>query len=71
MESKEEFLFADEVLNEFGLDEEALRQFEDSKDVRRHYVRGLPPSVWNYRRDELQALVDSGKIDGHGPFRLR
>lgn len=57
MESNK-FLTAAEVATEFGLDEAALRQFVDSQDVRALADRG----VWKYRRDELQTLVDSGKI---------
>ncbi|MEK6260158.1 MAG: hypothetical protein AABP62_16185 [Planctomycetota bacterium] len=57
MESKK-FLTAPEVATEFGLDEAALQQFVDSGEVRALADRG----IWKYRRDELQTLIDSGKI---------
>lgn len=57
MESKK-FLDADEVVAEFGLDAATLKQFVDSGEVRALADRG----TWKYRRDELQALVDAGKI---------
>eukprot|EP00456_Euglypha_rotunda_P086699 TRINITY_DN87_c0_g1_i2.p2 TRINITY_DN87_c0_g1~~TRINITY_DN87_c0_g1_i2.p2 ORF type:complete len:592 (-),score=175.38 TRINITY_DN87_c0_g1_i2:769-2544(-) len=57
MESKK-FLTAEEVAAEFGLDAATLQQFVDAGDVRALADRG----TWKYRRDELQALVDAGKI---------
>ncbi len=57
MESKK-FLTAAEVATEFGLDAAALQQFVDSQDVQALADRGIS----KYRRDELQTLVDSGKI---------
>ncbi len=57
MDSKK-FLTLAEVASEFGLDEAALRQFVDSGEVRALADRG----AWKYRRDELQKLIDSGKI---------
>ena len=57
MDSKK-FLTLAEVASEFGLDEAALQQFVDSGEVRALADRG----TWKYRRDELQALIDSGKI---------
>ena len=57
MESKK-FLTAEEVAAEFGLDEATLQQFVDSGEVRALADRG----TWKYRRDELQSLVDAGKI---------
>ena len=57
MESKK-FLTAAEVATEFGIDEAALQQFVDSGEVRALADRG----IWKYRRDELQMLIDSGKI---------
>ena len=57
MESKK-FLNAEEVAAEFGLDEAALKLFVDAGDVRALADRG----TWKYRRDELEALVDAGKI---------
>ncbi|MDB5342583.1 MAG: hypothetical protein JWP89_960 [Schlesneria sp.] len=58
MESKK-FLTAEEVAAEFGLDQAALQQFVDSGEVRALADRG----TWKYRRDELQSLVDAGKIE--------
>ena len=58
MENKK-FLTLAEVASEFGLDEAALQKFVDSGEVRALADRG----TWKYRRDELQALVDSGKIE--------
>lgn len=52
------FLTLAEVASEFGLDEAALQQFVDSGEVRALADRG----TWKYRHDELQALMDSGKI---------
>ncbi|HEY4260910.1 MAG TPA: helix-turn-helix domain-containing protein [Schlesneria sp.] len=57
MESKK-FLTAEEVAAEFGLDQAALQQFVDSGEVRALADRG----TWKYRRDELQSLVEAGKI---------
>lgn len=57
MDSKK-FLDADEVAAEFGLDAATLKQFVDSGEVRALADRG----TWKYRRDELQALVEAGKI---------
>jgi hypothetical protein len=57
MESKR-FLTAEEVAAEFGLDQATLQQFVDSGEVRALADRG----TWKYRRDELQSLVDAGKI---------
>ena len=57
MESKK-FLTVDEVAAEFGLDEAALQQFVDSGEVRALADRG----IWKYRRDELQMLIESGKV---------
>ena len=57
MDSKK-FLTAVEIATEFGLDEAALQQFVDSGEVRALADRG----IWKYRRDELQALIDSGRI---------
>ena len=57
MESKK-FLNADEVVAEFGLDEAALKRLVDAGEVRALADRG----TWKYRRDELQALADAGKI---------
>jgi hypothetical protein len=53
------FLNADEVAAEFGLDEASLKQFVESGDLRALADRG----TWKYRRDELEALVDAGKIE--------
>ena len=52
------FLTLAEVSSEFGLDEAALQQLVDSGEVRALADRG----TWKYRRDELQTLIDSGKI---------
>lgn len=52
------FLTVDEVAAEFGIDEAALQSFVDSGDVRALADRG----IWKYRRDELQSLIDAGKI---------
>ena len=52
------FLTLAEVVSEFGLDEAALQQFVDSGEVRALADRG----TWKYCRDELQMLIDSGKI---------
>jgi hypothetical protein len=57
MESKK-FLTAEEVAAEFGLDQATLQQFVDSGEVRALADRG----TWKYRRDELQSLVEAGKI---------
>ncbi len=57
MDSKK-FLDADEVAAEFGLDAATLKQFVDSGEVRALADRG----TWKYRRDELQTLVEAGKI---------
>ncbi|MBS0203086.1 MAG: hypothetical protein JSS49_09330 [Planctomycetes bacterium] len=61
MESKK-FLNIDEVAAEFGLDAASLKPFVDSGEVRALADRG----TWKYRRDELQALVDAGKIEPVG-----
>lgn len=61
MESKK-FLNAEEVAAEFGLDDAALKQFVESGELRALADRG----TWKYRRDELQALVDAGKVEGVG-----
>lgn len=58
MESKK-FLTAEEVAAEFGLDATALQAFVDSGEVRALADRG----TWKYRRDELQSLVEAGKIE--------
>ena len=47
-----------EVAAEFGVDETALQGFVDSGEVRALADRG----TWKYRRDELQALLDAGKV---------
>ena len=52
------FLTVDEVAAEFGIDEAALQSFVDAGDVRALADRG----IWKYRRDELQSLIDAGKI---------
>jgi hypothetical protein len=52
------FLTADEVATEFGLNADALQKLVDEGQVQALADRG----TWKYRRDELQALVDSGKI---------
>jgi hypothetical protein len=57
MESKK-FLTAEEVAAEFALNQATLQQFVDSGEVRALADRG----TWKYRRDELQSLVDTGKI---------
>ncbi len=57
METKK-FLTIEEVAAEFGLDADGLKQFVDSGEVRALADRG----TWKYRRDELQALVDAGRI---------
>lgn len=57
MDSKK-FLDASEVAAEFGLDEAALKRLVDSGEVRALADRG----TWKYRRDELMALVNAGKI---------
>lgn len=57
MESKK-FLNAEEVAAEFGLNADSLKQFVDSGEVRALADRG----TWKYRRDELEALVNAGKI---------
>ena len=61
MESKK-FLNAEEVAAEFGLDAASLQQFVESGELRALADRG----TWKYRRDELQALVDAGKVEGVG-----
>lgn len=57
MDSKK-FLTVEEVAAEFGLDAATLQQFVDAGDVRALADRG----TWKYRRDELQSLVDAGRI---------
>ena len=52
------FLTVAEVAAEFGIDEAALQGFVDSGEVRALADRG----TWKYRRDELQALLDAGKV---------
>jgi len=52
------FLTVAEVAAEFGVDETALQGFVDSGEVRALADRG----TWKYRRDELQALLDAGKV---------
>lgn len=59
MEAKK-FLTAAEVAEEFGLNPETLQQLVDSGDLRALADRG----TWKYRRDELQGLVDAGRIPG-------
>lgn len=57
MEAKK-FLTAEEVTAEFGLNAESLQALIDSGDLQALADRG----TWKYRRDELQELVDSGRI---------
>lgn len=52
------FLTIAEVAAEFGIDEAALQGFVDSGEVRALADRG----TWKYRRDELQTLLDTGKV---------
>ena len=52
------FLTIAEVAAEFGIDEAALQGFVDSGEVRALADRG----TWKYRRDELQKLLDTGKV---------
>ncbi len=52
------FLTIAEVAAEFGIDEAALQGFVDSGEVRALADRG----TWKYRRDELQMLLDTGKV---------
>lgn len=58
MDSKK-FLSVEEVAAEFGLSADSLKAFVDSGDVRALADRG----TWKYRRDELEALVSSGRIE--------
>lgn len=53
------FLSADEVAAEFGLDASSLQKLVDAGEVQALADRG----TWKYRRDELQSLVDAGKLN--------
>lgn len=65
MEPKK-FLTAAEVAEEFGVDAETLQQHVDAGDLRALADRG----TWKYRRDELQALQDAGRLTAGSELSL-
>jgi excisionase family DNA binding protein len=55
---QKKFLTTDEISNFYGIGEDTLRGLVDSGDLKALADRG----DWKYRREELEALIKSGKL---------